>query len=96
MASRVRSNSDRELAAATQRRDSINAQLANVRQMLATLTGGSSPTLVEKAFADGPEVAAEPATSAESASGAEAAQPTDDGSDEHSDEVADEPDDGSR
>ncbi|MDQ3664400.1 MAG: DivIVA domain-containing protein [Actinomycetota bacterium] len=95
MASRVRSDSDRELAAATHRRDSINAQLANVRQMLATLTGGAPPTLVEKAFADGPEVAAQPATpaeSAESTSGAEAAQPTDDGSDE----VADEPDDGSR
>ena len=36
---RVRADSERELAAATQRRDSINAQLANVRQMLATLTG---------------------------------------------------------
>ena len=30
---------DVELAAAAQRRDSINAQLSNVRQMLATLTG---------------------------------------------------------
>ena len=38
-ADRVRSDSDRELAAATQRRDSINAQLTNVRQMLATLSG---------------------------------------------------------
>ena len=38
-AERIRSDSDRELAAATQRRDSINSQLANVRQMLATLTG---------------------------------------------------------
>jgi hypothetical protein len=38
-ADRVRAESERELAAATQRRDSINAQLANVRQMLATLTG---------------------------------------------------------
>jgi cell division septum initiation protein DivIVA len=36
---RVRADSDRELAAATQRRDAINAQLGNVRQMLATLTG---------------------------------------------------------
>ena len=36
---RVRAESDRELAAATQRRDAINAQLGNVRQMLATLTG---------------------------------------------------------
>ena len=38
-ADRVRAESERELAAAAQRRDSINAQLANVRQMLATLTG---------------------------------------------------------
>jgi hypothetical protein len=38
-ADRVRAESDRELAAAAQRRDSINAQLSNVRQMLATLTG---------------------------------------------------------
>lgn len=38
-ADRVRAESDRELAAAVQRRDSINAQLTNVRQMLATLTG---------------------------------------------------------
>lgn len=33
----IRQNSERELAAATARRDSITAQLANVRQMLATL-----------------------------------------------------------
>jgi hypothetical protein len=39
VAAKVRADSERELAAATQRRDSINAQLANVRQMLATLTG---------------------------------------------------------
>ena len=38
-ATRMRAESDRELAAATQRRDAINAQLGNVRQMLATLTG---------------------------------------------------------
>jgi len=43
MAARVRADSERELSAATQRRDSINAQLANVRQMLATLTG-TTPT----------------------------------------------------
>ncbi len=41
-AAAVRAESDRELAAATERRDSINAQLANVRQMLSTLAGGSS------------------------------------------------------
>ena len=39
--SRIRSESERELSAASARRDSINAQLANVRQMLATLTGSS-------------------------------------------------------
>jgi hypothetical protein len=43
----VRVESDRELAAATQRRDSINAQLANVRQMLATLTGSASGFAVD-------------------------------------------------
>lgn len=42
-AERTRSESERELAAATQRRDSINAQLTNVRQMLATLTGATLP-----------------------------------------------------
>ncbi len=38
-AERVRSNSERELAAATQRRDSINAQLSIVRKDLAALGG---------------------------------------------------------
>ncbi|MBC7559523.1 MAG: hypothetical protein H7270_09235 [Dermatophilaceae bacterium] len=38
-AERIRGDSERELAAATQRRDSINAQLSNVRQMLAALGG---------------------------------------------------------
>lgn len=38
-AERIRGDSERELTAATQRRDSINAQLTNVRQMLATLGG---------------------------------------------------------
>jgi DNA repair exonuclease SbcCD ATPase subunit len=42
-AARMRSESDRELAAATQRREAINAQLGNVRQMLATLTGSVTP-----------------------------------------------------
>jgi hypothetical protein len=46
-AARVRADSDRELAAATQRRDSINAQLSNVRQMLATLTGGAMVPMVD-------------------------------------------------
>ena len=39
-AERIRDDSERMLAAATQRRDSINAQLTNVRQMLTTLSGG--------------------------------------------------------
>jgi hypothetical protein len=38
-AERIRGDSERELAAATARRDSINAQLSNVRQMLAALGG---------------------------------------------------------
>ncbi len=42
-ADRVRAESERELAAASQRRDSINAQLSNVRQMLGTLTGTGVP-----------------------------------------------------
>src|SRR5262249_7044675 len=44
-AERVRADSERELTAASQRRDSINAQLANVRQMLATLTGTAAMPL---------------------------------------------------
>ena len=40
-ADRIRSESERELLAATQRRDSINVQLANVRHMLATLSGAA-------------------------------------------------------
>jgi hypothetical protein len=38
-ADRIRDESERELAAAVQRRNAINAQLTNVRQMLATLSG---------------------------------------------------------
>jgi DivIVA domain-containing protein len=45
-AERIRAESDRELAAATQRRDSINAQLSNVRQMLATLSGAAPSGLL--------------------------------------------------
>jgi cell division septum initiation protein DivIVA len=44
-ADKIRAESDRELAAASQRRDSINAQLTNVRQMLATLSGTAAPAL---------------------------------------------------
>ncbi|MEO7420945.1 MAG: DivIVA domain-containing protein [Ornithinibacter sp.] len=41
-AERIRRDSERELAAATARRDSITAQLGNVRNMLATLGGGTA------------------------------------------------------
>ena len=40
-ADRQRAESERELNALTHRRDSINAQLTNVREMLATLTGAA-------------------------------------------------------
>ena len=53
---RIRAESERELAAATQRRDSINAQLTNVRQMLATLSG--SPTMPLDLLADDDAAAA--------------------------------------
>jgi hypothetical protein len=42
-AERSRLEAGRELAALTHRRDSINAQLSNVREMLATLTGAAVP-----------------------------------------------------
>ena len=42
-ATRTRSETERELASMVQRRDSINLQLTNVRQMLATLTGSAPP-----------------------------------------------------
>ena len=40
-AEQIRGDSERELAAATQRRDSINVQLSNVRQMIAALGGAA-------------------------------------------------------
>jgi hypothetical protein len=40
-AEHIRGDSERELAAATQRRDSINVQLSNVRQMIAALGGAA-------------------------------------------------------
>jgi len=60
-AERIRGDSERELAAATQRRDSINAQLTNVRQMLATLGGFAvvAPLEMAEPVADQPEAAAE-------------------------------------
>ena len=62
-ADRIRAESDRELAAASQRRDSINAQLTNVRQMLATLSGtNAGPTIDPVSAADEPstEIEAQP------------------------------------
>jgi vacuolar-type H+-ATPase subunit E/Vma4 len=46
-ADRIRAESERELAAATQRRNAINAQLSNVRQMLATLSGTAGNALAD-------------------------------------------------
>ena len=64
LAARVRADSDRELVAATQRRDSINAQLANVRQMLATLTGTApialDPAVDTEERAELPELPGQP------------------------------------
>ncbi|MET0525252.1 MAG: hypothetical protein ABWZ91_10635 [Nocardioides sp.] len=74
-ADRVRTESERELAAATQRRDSINAQLTNVRQMLATLTGSAAGFAVDPLpDADVPEPEAEaPVPDAEEAEPEDAA-----------------------
>ncbi len=57
-ADRVRSESERELAAATQRRDSINAQLSNVRQMLATLAGAAPSGLLFSVAEEGGDASA--------------------------------------
>jgi hypothetical protein len=76
VAERIRGESERELSAATQRRDSINSQLTNVRQMLATLTGASLPNPFGN---DGPDTApaAKAATtpSAGATEGGQAANP---------------------
>ncbi|MGL4742789.1 MAG: hypothetical protein ACRCXL_00160, partial [Dermatophilaceae bacterium] len=50
-ADRVRRDSERELAAVTARRDSITAQLGNVRNMLATLGGAQAVGLVSEPVA---------------------------------------------
>lgn len=52
-AERIRRESERELSAATARRDSITAQLANVRQMLATLGTGVASGLLQVEDDDG-------------------------------------------
>ena len=70
-AERIRGDSERELAAATQRRDSINAQLSNVRQMLAALGGvaaGNPLELAEHAVSQPKQApAAAPASAAAAA-----------------------------
>lgn len=63
-AERIRRDSERELAALASRRDSITEQLANVRQMLATLGGGAAQALAEGA-ADPQPVFSEKATVAD-------------------------------
>ena len=62
-AERIRGDSERELSAATQRRDSINAQLSNVRQMLAALGGAvaGNPLELAEPAASQPKQAAAPA-----------------------------------
>jgi hypothetical protein len=60
-AGRIRAESDREMAAAMQRRDSINAQLVNVRQMLATTSwAGSGASSVEDPTGPPPNQGVEP------------------------------------
>jgi cell division septum initiation protein DivIVA len=70
-ADRIRTESERELSASTQRRDSINAQLTNVRQMLATLTGAALPDPI----ADEPTAPATPAAAAKSDQAVKGGQP---------------------
>jgi DivIVA domain-containing protein len=71
-AERIRGDSERELAAATQRRDSINAQLSNVRQMLAALGGVTIANPLEAdTSADQPKAAAVAAVAAVAAAAAE-------------------------
>ena len=75
-AERIRSESERELAASTQRRDSINAQLTNVRQMLATLTGASLPDpLADAPAAPAGDAKAAPGGDAKDGEGAPEAKP---------------------
>jgi DivIVA domain-containing protein len=94
-AERIRGDSERELAAATQRRDSINAQLSNVRQMLAALGGaavGNALDLVDPAAGQAkpaPSAAATPAAPAAAAEKEKAATNPQGGKDtKQSDEVS--------
>jgi hypothetical protein len=59
-AERIRRDSERELSAATARRDSITSQLSNVRQMLATLGGGAMLESLEEPAATAPIVQEQP------------------------------------
>ena len=86
-ADRIREESDRELSAATQRRDSINAQLTNVRQMLATLTSAAPVALLGE-VADGTITAED---EVEEPTAEPAAEPEDEVDAEPEDEVVDEP-----
>ncbi|MEP7193193.1 MAG: DivIVA domain-containing protein [Actinomycetota bacterium] len=71
-AERIRGDSERELAAATQRRDSINAQLSNVRQMLAALGGAAAGSALDLvAPVDGQAKTAAPAGTATQAAPAD-------------------------
>jgi DivIVA domain-containing protein len=74
-AERIRGDSERELAAATQRRDSINAQLSNVRQMLAALGGAAAGSALDLVAppADKATTATQTAAAAASAQAAPAA-----------------------
>ncbi|MEO5608710.1 MAG: DivIVA domain-containing protein [Ornithinibacter sp.] len=71
-AERIRRDSERELAAATARRDSITAQLGNVRSMLATLGGGAAAGRL--AQEEHPAAAPESVEQAEQAKQAEQAE----------------------
>ena len=89
-AERIKRDSDRELAAATARRDSITAQLTNVRQMLATLGGGTfaNPLAdLEEAAPAGPVTATELADSDDEASAMDAATGHDVEGDESTEEL---------
>jgi DivIVA domain-containing protein len=70
-AERIRGDSERELAAATQRRDSINAQLSNVRQMLAALGGAAAGNALD--LVDPAAVQTKPAAGAATPAAAAAA-----------------------
>jgi len=76
-AERIRRDSERELAAATARRDSITAQLSNVRNMLATLGGGGAAALaVEDEHSDVPAPAEAPADEAQPVEGGDEVEAT--------------------